>query len=114
MFLFTIEDARANKGAKLLDRENPNWFKKVDVERLHIPSPSRCVLGQVYGLFSIGLDALHMPLHRTTEHGFVHSLFGNQEKAWKKQIEMRLNPPPKKQNWFFAGLRAAAAAVWSF
>lgn len=39
---------RANKGARLLDEELPDWFERIDLEHLNLGEPDRCVLGQCF------------------------------------------------------------------
>lgn len=45
------------KGAALLDRAVPGWAHRIGAE-LEMASCQRCVLGQVYGGYFIGSDAL--------------------------------------------------------
>lgn len=49
---------RVDKGAQLLDETYPTWASLIDTERLDIRDECRCVLGQVYGSYSDGLDRL--------------------------------------------------------
>lgn len=54
-------ESRVAKGADLLDREFPGWWAMIDVETLDIGCISNCVLGQVFGRFMVGCDALGAP-----------------------------------------------------
>jgi hypothetical protein len=38
---------RVAKGAALLDEREPGWWRDIDVDRLDLSSPCRCVLGQL-------------------------------------------------------------------
>lgn len=57
---------RVRKGAKLLDKEYPGWEKRIDLSILDLESTCDCILGQLYGGYGAGLEAL---------------LAGNQQKA---------------------------------
>lgn len=46
------------KGMALLDQYEPGWRNAIKVEYLDVATTDRCVLGQVYGSFSIGLQTL--------------------------------------------------------
>jgi hypothetical protein len=52
-----MQDA-VDQGAKLLDQEKPGWAKAVDLRKLDMRSTRTCVLGQVYGAYHTGTDAL--------------------------------------------------------
>ena len=49
---------RVKKGADLLDRARPGWQDGIELDRLNIASSFRCILGQVYGEYSVGCEAL--------------------------------------------------------
>jgi len=69
---------RAKRGAELLDRVAPGWFKKIDTSTLNMGDCWLCVLGQVYGGYVEGLweiDKLN-----SVYHGF--SLFSTDEPLW--------------------------------
>jgi hypothetical protein len=51
-------ESRVALGAALLDERRPGWFREVDRDSLEMGSCRRCVLGQLYGLYSAGRDAL--------------------------------------------------------
>lgn len=47
------------RGIALLDEHGPEgWLEKIDPQDLNLQSTSQCVLGQVYGDFSVGLEKL--------------------------------------------------------
>lgn len=63
---------RVARGALLLDRTYPNWERRVDMEVFDIESLKSCVLGQVYGDWSVGtkLLALDGDRYRQEVNGF--------------------------------------------
>ena len=50
--------AAVGRGAAWLNEHRPGWQDKIDLDRLALESCTRCVLGQLYGSFSEGLDVL--------------------------------------------------------
>ena len=45
--------ACANRGAKLLDRIRPTWFKDINIRALDLENPSHCIIGQLNnGIFA--------------------------------------------------------------
>lgn len=53
-------DAAIDKGIELLDAQVPNWCKQMQLDHLDLADVNSCVLGQVYGHFGHGLNALNM------------------------------------------------------
>lgn len=51
---------RVARGAQLLDREVPTWFREVNVDQLDIMCPDRCIIGQLFGGFTDGVEALEL------------------------------------------------------
>lgn len=48
------------EAATRLDARGPaDWFDRIDLDDLDVASVSRCVLGQVYESFSVGMSALY-------------------------------------------------------
>ena len=45
----TVLKARVERGAALLDAEQPGWAPRIDVPTLNLASPSQCILAQLYG-----------------------------------------------------------------
>lgn len=94
--MLTDEIAAARRGAVLLDREEPGWAARIDVERLDMTTHDRCVLGQLYGgSFLRGLVRLHIPAGEADTHGFVPlcSSGRNVAAAWRAEIASRVGPP---------------------
>lgn len=64
-----------NNGIALLDSREPNWRDDVDVNTLDLHSLDNCVLGQVFGDYGRGMEALFggerwMYSEVNAEHGF--------------------------------------------
>lgn len=60
---------RVAKGVERLDKRGPlYWRRRVDPDTLDLRSPFCCVLGQVYGSYTEGLDALE--LGSSVDYGF--------------------------------------------
>lgn len=58
-------------GADLLDRKSPGWHWRVDLETLALHRMDHCVLGQLYGNYLLGCDALGLtPRYDTYDLGF--------------------------------------------
>ena len=70
---------RVERGATLLDAEQPGWCKRIDLVTLDMGDTEQCVLGQMYGHYSDGVDALGLGLReyagvytKASTHGFDH------------------------------------------
>ncbi len=50
--------SRVRAGVALLDYTRPNWWTRIDPDRLCIWSPCNCVLGQLDGDYERGADAM--------------------------------------------------------
>lgn len=57
--MLTIQE-RVAQGVTVLDaaKDIPNWRSLIDLDRLQISNYSNCILGQLFGDFGIGADAL--------------------------------------------------------
>lgn len=49
---------RVRRGALLLDSERPGWAEAIDIEILDLEDVENCILGQVFGDYSLGSQAL--------------------------------------------------------
>jgi hypothetical protein len=62
---------RVRRGAELLDRHRPGWGWEVDIEHLDMGDHDFCVLGQLYGDYHSGCDALGFgEYEERSTHGF--------------------------------------------
>lgn len=71
------EKATIRRGAKLLDKMRPSWFKSVSIQKLDLGSCDLCVLGQLYDNgtkngYDRGLDLLKEKLD-SPEYAFIIS-----------------------------------------
>lgn len=87
---------RVAKGAALLDKHNPNWFRDIDLEVLDQDWAGTCVLGQLYGYWGTGLarlfgtDDADDAIHVSNEHGFGRDEnFPGLTEEWERVIEQR-------------------------
>ncbi|MEU9871071.1 hypothetical protein AB0C87_24790 [Actinomadura sp. NPDC048021] len=62
-------ETNAEKGAKLLDVRCPGWAWEVNILELDMADIFKCVLGQLYGTWDLGLTALGIP-GDSEVHGF--------------------------------------------
>ena len=51
-------DAKVKRGVKLLDEHAHNWWTTINPEILDMGSTCHCILGQTFGGYTRGLDAL--------------------------------------------------------
>lgn len=56
-------EARVAQGAKLLDGYDPNWALNVSVLSLSLAYCDKCVLGQLFRSYSLGLRTLGIHTH---------------------------------------------------
>jgi hypothetical protein len=69
---------RIARGAALLDEKLPGWVDQIDLDRLDLGSPCRCILGQTwdggtipgYSRFETHANALGLGDDEEIEHGF--------------------------------------------
>lgn len=66
---------RVARGVALLDRVEPGWFHRIDVNALNVANNRDCVLGRLYGDYSLGAKALGLNQDGAAEHGFQVTMF---------------------------------------
>jgi hypothetical protein len=95
-------EARAGRGARVLDKVEPGWHRRIDKDALNIASIKTCALAQLHYSYQAGLlwlsslgqtAASNMPVR----HGFcptiLNVIFNNSTKltdAWRREIDKRL------------------------
>jgi hypothetical protein len=87
-----FERRYAARGAAFMDEAVPGWFERVDYSTIDLRSWQRCILGQVYGHFEGGCDALGLTYERTKKLGFWTRPFHNRmllELYWAKEVQAR-------------------------
>jgi hypothetical protein len=60
---------KAQRGAKLLDEMKPDWVQNIRLETLDIRDGSECVLGQIFGEYSDGINKIWL-FNATREAGY--------------------------------------------
>jgi hypothetical protein len=94
----TDYSARVARGAALLDRIRPSWAREIKLDVFDMGLCSKCVLGQLYGLYDDGLDALGLISGDRAEYiyGFNSSSLTQMASyaalttAWRAEIRKRL------------------------
>lgn len=96
---------RVERGAALLDQHKPCWETRIELGHFSILGYYSCVLGQLFGTFSRGLDLLWPGGGGDREcysFGF-HALdvwdsseIAALELAWLQQVEMRRATPDRQ------------------
>jgi hypothetical protein len=93
---------RVTRGSELLDRLCCGWAGMIDLRIFDLSHCSRCVLGQIYGEYIVGLESIGIDLnslHKTevdAYNGFY--VYGNEHRdvmkhlaaAWRDAIRERL------------------------
>jgi len=62
------ERERVERGAALLSERRPDWYWNVNLSDLDIQSLKRCVLGQLYGGYNVGLSELNLRAYNEDRH----------------------------------------------
>jgi hypothetical protein len=76
---------RVRGGANLLDYHRPGWEREIDIEHLDMGDTDFCVLGQLYGDYESGCDALGLGRNdERATHGF------NVYWPWQAPILLRI------------------------
>lgn len=93
------QKSRVAKGAALLDKKKPNWFKRINLDDLQMLSNSSCILGQLGKgdpfkvLKGIGFTYNEEEENPVIEqHGFIANRKNrvSLSRLWKKEINQRL------------------------
>lgn len=80
------------KGMGLLDASHPGWEKLINLDTLDIADTGSCILGQLFGGYGEGKDALGI-WAQPWNYGFVEGNSYSDEELteyWKEAIEERL------------------------
>lgn len=81
---------RAERGAALLDKLMPSWFKKVDLDTLKLSSCTDCVCGQIARNSAL-------PYFRVKRRWYRRNGYGSQKIDWTVALSW-LNAKTKKKN----------------
>jgi hypothetical protein len=90
---------RVSNGFALLDNAKPGWHRGVCTYALDIANSYWCALGQTYGSYGQGLNALNIGARHAGENGFVTTHYlGDTDleyelltAEWRRQINERLD-----------------------
>ena len=86
----TLHSYHVQSGAALLDDKMPDWYTRIDTERLNCTDWLHCVLAQLYGTYLDGLWALYIYTpERTIEYGFDALDEGDLTPLWLEEIARR-------------------------
>lgn len=86
---------RVEAGVRLLDSEIPDWWQRINLDRLDIACCFRCVVGQLYGDYDDGVETLELDLfgYKTVDAlGFESSSYDDDRRltvVWRNRIEAR-------------------------
>ena len=86
--------ACVDNGATLLDEKRPGWFREIAMDRLAMSNCTDCVLGQVYGSYWSGCNALGLMPFRDS-YGFFtktekYEYWNLLADLWRAEIRTRL------------------------
>jgi hypothetical protein len=68
-------EERVSRGVKWLDFNVPEWRSKVSVLELDILSFCKCVIGQLFGSFSMAIKGGFLTVSQAREYGFAEGQF---------------------------------------
>lgn len=91
---------RVNRGAQLLDEQEPGWVERVFPDRVSMRDGQHCIIGQVYGNYD---EFIGMPF------GMGPTLAGTSQKAIDHGFLTQVRPPEGEFEWIPYGL---LDAVW--
>lgn len=102
---------RVQNGSTLLDSTVPGWYNKIDLSKLRIQHCDRCVLGQLYGEYTLGCNVLlgEHTFDDRYKNGFSSSESDVSNELWKQAI--RLRRKMDKRNRFKKVVAAEAVYV---
>lgn len=95
-FGFTLTPVES--GASLLDEKVPGWWRDVNPGNLMMAVAELCVLGQIFGLYEIGVHVLGLDFNEASNHYgfnaptdifFASSAYETLTEEWREQIFQR-------------------------
>jgi hypothetical protein len=94
--MLDIEDvvSRIPEGMALLDAYDPDWVSKIDLNILDMYDYNHCILGQLFGDYRTGRDALDIASGDGKWYGFDQETGYSKnwailDKAWIAEIKAR-------------------------
>lgn len=88
-----------HRGARLMDSRSPGWAVRINLYYLRTASADDCILGQEFGMYYRGLEALGIGWRRSAWYGFSilpfsrESSWARLDAAWQREIGARLPEP---------------------
>lgn len=73
------------EAAQFLDEKYPGWYKKINVDNLNMNIYTKCILGQIYGTYKIGITNLNLV---TTDSRKVFCYY---KLEWIKEVKQRIS-----------------------
>lgn len=92
----TTAQDRVRRGVARLDTYRPGWRSEIDTDRLDLGSMYDCVLGQLYGSFSKGKDALCLEFG--DNYGFAYYSYREELPALNRLWLDEIEPTPSNLN----------------
>lgn len=94
--VFDSEAEAVTAAIAVLDQHEPHWRDRVNLDQLEQMSHDRCILGQVFGRWSAGLDAIgcnedlavwHLdPESREQGKYLLVDTFADCDDEWRRQL----------------------------
>src|SRR5882762_2911653 len=87
-------EEQIKSGVQVLNKKRPGWAQRIEIESLNIISPAYCIIGQVYGSYSDGLEVLRIHHMDAENYGFAlnkspyeyHEEWETLTQEWKETI----------------------------
>jgi len=93
--MFFEKEVRA--GAQFLDEQRPGWELKLNVGELDLNSCSQCVIGQLYGEYTMNIEGLTDSDQGRSELGFFVPY--DMDTAWHAWYWAQEKFPDAKDGW---------------
>ena len=80
------------RGAEMLDRQRPEWYREIDMARLNIASGKDCICGQLFGDYGVGARELGVT-GEPHNYGFTGGAFRpipELNEAWREAVANRI------------------------
>lgn len=75
------------KGIEFLNRINPGWVDKIDLDTLDMSSSNKCIIGQLYGDYWVSMRVIEKDYYIDRfEYGFSCFGFSIKTEEWKQAI----------------------------
>lgn len=95
------------EAAGILDAAKPKWRSKINIDRLEMAKGHDCILGQLYGQWTVGIKTLFGQMNHTLYHTRIKdNIFGYEANndEWIKMIQNKVNAV-HDWNWVVSQLK---------